>query len=111
MKTKRVIKSKPAALVAGIVLVFALSALPGTVLGQMFVSISGKHPGQNGSGLIYQYDPTGSTGTPATFLSNLDHPRGVAFDSAGNLFVATTTYDETGYVPLRGAILKITPAG
>ena len=53
--------------------------------------------------------PTGSTGTPTTFLSNLDHPRGVAFDNAGNLFVATNTSDSSGNI--QGTILKITPGG
>jgi sugar lactone lactonase YvrE len=93
-------------------LLFAFLVMPGTAHGQMFVSVNGPHPNQNGSGLIYQYDPTGSTGTPTIFLSNLDHPRGLVFDSAGNFLVATTTYDEnTGYVPLRATIFKITPDG
>src|SRR5262252_2942285 len=83
----------------------AFWAVPGTARGQMFVSVNGIHPNFNGYGLIYQYDPSGSTGTPTSFLSNLDHPRGLVVDGDGNLFVATTAYDETtGYNPFRATI-------
>jgi sugar lactone lactonase YvrE len=37
------------------------------------------------SGIIYKYRPSGSR---AIFASGLNHPGGMAFDSAGNLFVA-----------------------
>jgi sugar lactone lactonase YvrE len=57
----------------------------------MFASVNA-NPFSNGGSYIYQYDPTDSTGAYTTFLSNLDHPRGLAFDSAGNLFVATFTW-------------------
>src|SRR5207244_4160306 len=75
-------------------LAFALWAIAGTARGQMFVSVN-RNPPSNGGSYVYQYDPTGSTGTPAMpfFLSDLDHPRELAFDSAGNLYVATFTWD------------------
>jgi sugar lactone lactonase YvrE len=73
-------------------LLFAFLAMPGTARGQMFASVNA-NPFTNGGSFIYQYDPTDSTGTYTTFFSNLDHPRGLAFDSAGNLFVGTFTWD------------------
>ncbi len=90
-------------------LAFALLALPGTVRGQMFVSVNSSSF-LNGGSNVYQYDPTGSTGTPTIFLSNLDHPRGLAFDSAGNLYVATFTnvFDaDDNIVGSKGAVLKV----
>ena len=93
-------------------LALALWAMPGTVRGQMFVSVN-SNPPTNGGSRIYQYDPTGSTGTPVMpyFLDNLDHPREVAFDSAGNLYVATFTWlldSEDNIVGTdHGSILKV----
>jgi len=77
----------------------------------MFVSVN-SNPVTNGGGRVYQYDPTGSTGTPVMpyFLSNLDHPRGLAFDSDGNLYVATFTYvfdADDNIVGYTGAVLKV----
>ncbi len=76
-----------------IALALAFWAMPGTARGQMFVSVN-SNPFGNGGSRIYQYDPTGSTGTPVMpyFLSTLDHPRELACDSAGNLYVATFTW-------------------
>jgi sugar lactone lactonase YvrE len=54
----------------------------------MFVSVN-SNPFTNGGSYIYQYD---SNGNYTFFLSNLDHPRGLAFDSHGNLYVATFTW-------------------
>jgi hypothetical protein len=92
MKTK-LLKYQSLALVTSLTVFAALWAMPGTARGQMFVSVNAQ-PFSNGGSFIYQYDPTGSTGTPTMppFLSNLDHPREVAFDSAGNLYVATFTW-------------------
>ena len=70
--------------------------------GDLFASINGG-PG-NGVGSIYTYTPNGIQGT---FASGLDHPRGLAFDDAGNLFVATTfTSNST-----KATILRIAPDG
>jgi len=71
--------------------------------GDLFASINGN--GENGGSFIYQYTPTG---VQSIFASGLNHPRGVASDHSGNLFVATATFDGSAY---HGAIVKITPDG
>jgi sugar lactone lactonase YvrE len=70
----------------------------------LFASINGT--GDNGGGFIYKYT---STGVQSIFVSGLSRPRGVAFDHAANLFVATMTCDVSG--TCQGAIVKITPRG
>jgi DNA-binding beta-propeller fold protein YncE len=70
--------------------------------GDLFASINGG-PG-NGLGSIYQYTPTG---VQTTFASGLSRPRGVAFDSVGNLFVATNFISNT----VQPTILKVMPDG
>lgn len=72
--------------------------------GDLFASIEGA-PG-NEVGSIYKYSPTGLQSTVATGLAR---PRGLAFDSAGNLFVATNFCDATTWC--HPTILKITPGG
>jgi sugar lactone lactonase YvrE len=72
--------------------------------GDLFASIDGA-PG-NGVGSIYKYTPNGLQSTVAT---GLFRPRGLAFDSAGNLFVATNICDATAWC--HPTILKITPQG
>jgi sugar lactone lactonase YvrE len=61
----------------------------------------------NGSGKVYKFT---STGARTTFASGLDLPTALAFDSAGNLFVAnvhTVERDRT----FNGDIYKFTPSG
>jgi hypothetical protein len=70
--------------------------------GDLFASINGS--GGNGGGFIYQFS---SRGTQSIFLSGVSRPRGVAFESAGNLFVANNFCTDT----CQGTILKITPDG
>ena len=70
--------------------------------GDLFATISGG-PG-NGVGSIYKYTPAG---VQSTFASGLNRPRGLAFDSAGNLLVATTFCE----VSCQVTILKIAPDG
>jgi hypothetical protein len=72
--------------------------------GDLFASIDGA-PG-NGVGSIYKYTPNG---VQSTVASGLSRPRGLAFDSAGNLFVATNFCDATTWC--HPTILKITPGG
>jgi sugar lactone lactonase YvrE len=72
--------------------------------GDLFASIDGA-PG-NGVGSIYKYTPHGLQSTVAT---GLFRPRGLAFDSTGNLFVATSFCDATTWC--HPTILKITPDG
>ena len=69
----------------------------------LFVSINGDR--NNGGGFIYEYNPDG---VQSIFASGLSRPRGVAFDQAANLFVATNTCVSG---TCQGAIVKITPAG
>lgn len=74
--------------------------------GDLFASVNGGFPG-TGLGSIYQYTPEG---VQSTFVSGLTHPRGLAFDSAGNLFVACNICVGRCEVT-RPTILKITPDG
>jgi hypothetical protein len=53
--------------------------------------------------MIVKFTPNG---VESTFATDLDFPRGVAFDRSGNLFVA-----QRGLVAPPGAILKFTPDG
>jgi hypothetical protein len=62
----------------------------------------------NGGSSIFQYTPAG---IQSTFASNLDTPRGLAFDSAGNLFVATTSIVNQVTGDVQGTLLKFTPDG
>jgi len=71
----------------------------------LFVSINGN--GSNGGGSVYEYTPAGFQ---STFATGLSRPRGVAFDSSGNLLVATSTFDNVNQVWV-GTIVKITPDG
>jgi DNA-binding beta-propeller fold protein YncE len=71
--------------------------------GDLFASINGG-PG-NGVGSIYTYTPNG---VQMTFASGLTRPRGLAFDSVGNLIVATTFCGTGNCQP---TILKITQDG
>jgi sugar lactone lactonase YvrE len=61
-----------------------------------------------GGSSIARYTPDG---TPTTFASNLDTPRGLAFDSGGNLFVATNSSVDQDPLDVQGTILKISPDG
>jgi hypothetical protein len=116
MKTKQSHKYPLLALVTSLAVFAALWATPGTTHAQtptpipnLFVSVNAQ-PVINGGSFIYQYDPTGSTGTYTSFVSNVDHPRGVAFDSAGHLFVSTMTFGfdaDDNIVSSHGAVLKV----
>jgi hypothetical protein len=55
---------------------------------------------------LLKYAPDGPE---STFATGLTWPRGLAFDNAGNLFVAQIFTDLPGTAP--GNILKFTPAG
>jgi sugar lactone lactonase YvrE len=70
--------------------------------GDLFASINGGLG--NGVGFIYQYTPDG---VQSTVASGLSRPRGLAFDSEGNLFVATNFASNT----IEPTILKVMPGG
>ncbi len=72
--------------------------------GDLFASIDGGT--RNGPGFIFKFTRDGARSTVA---SGLSRPRGLAFDSAGNLFVATNFCDDTTWC--HPTILKITPSG
>jgi sugar lactone lactonase YvrE len=72
--------------------------------GDLFASIDGAP--ENGAGFIYKFSPNGERSTVAFGLSR---PRGLAFDSAGNLFVATNFCDAATWC--HPTIVKITPGG
>jgi hypothetical protein len=70
----------------------------------LFASVN--HPNPTGPGAINQYTPAGVQGT---FVASVVQPRGLAFDCAGNLFVASTGFDNNGNSV--GSILEVTPGG
>jgi DNA-binding beta-propeller fold protein YncE len=70
--------------------------------GDLFVSVDGAP----GNGFICKYNPSGMRNTVAYGLSR---PRGLAFDGAGNLFVATNYCDATTWC--HPTIFKIAPGG
>src|SRR4051812_36464163 len=80
------------------------SASTAAAQSDLFVSINGNR--QNGGGFINEYTPTG---TQSTFLGSVDRPRGMAFDSAGNMFLASTNLDGSGVY--HASILQIAPDG
>src|ERR1700746_3741686 len=57
----------------------------------LFASV--KHPNPTGLGAVFEYTPTG---VQSTFLTNINQPRGLAFDCDGNFFVTSTGVDENG---------------
>jgi hypothetical protein len=77
--------------------------------GNLFASINGRSTinGRpvNGAGSILEDT---AAGVPSTFASGLNAPRGLGFDGAGNLYVATT---DTSSITSGPSILKITPDG
>jgi hypothetical protein len=81
------------------------SATANGALNDLFVSSNGN--GDNGGGFIYQDT---STGAQSTFASGLSRPRGIAIGSSGNLFVATSTFDDVNLAWV-GTIVGITPGG
>jgi sugar lactone lactonase YvrE len=70
----------------------------------LFASVN--HPNPTGPGAIFQYTPAGVQGT---FVASVVQPRGLAFDCAGNLFVASNDFDVNGNSV--GSILEVTPGG
>ena len=76
----------------------------------LYVSVNGAVCGFNCSdfsGSISEYIPDG---TQSTFASGLARPRGLAFDSSGNLLVAVTRHGPPT-PQFQGRILKFPPAG
>jgi sugar lactone lactonase YvrE len=70
----------------------------------LYASINRPRP--TGPGAVYKYTPAG---VQATVLARVIQPRGLAFDCANNLFVASTGADDNGNA--LGSILEITPDG
>jgi streptogramin lyase len=66
--------------------------------GNLFVSRKSKNSNAS-DGVILKFTPDGKS---SVFASNVSHPKGLAFDSLGNLYLA---------YPDRDAILKFTPNG
>jgi hypothetical protein len=103
-----------------IALAVALLIMPGIVRGQvvggdLFASNNSGGSFINGVSSIFQYTPQYvPLGPPSSiFVSNLDTPRGLAFDHDGNLYVANNhNTDNSGEIaPLEPSIFKITPDG
>jgi sugar lactone lactonase YvrE len=62
-------------------------------------------PGEGGLGSILQYTPAGRQ---STLLMNLSRPRGMAFDSSGNLYLVVNPVVSGS---IQGTILLVTPGG
>src|SRR5437762_10592515 len=94
-------------------LALALLAMPGVVRGDLFSTVNLGGTYVNGASPLYQYTPqyVPPNGTPNIFASNLDTPRGLAFDGAGNLYVEINTNLDASVDPpsIQGSILNITP--
>ncbi|MEP7014722.1 MAG: kelch repeat-containing protein [Verrucomicrobiota bacterium] len=73
----------------------------------LFASLNGQVNTGNTGGSILEFT---SAGGQSIFKSPEGRPRGVAFDGAGNLFVATNPFDG-GSGTYQSAIVKITPVG
>jgi len=69
----------------------------------LYISVNHSTPSSTSSGSILAYT---STGIQSTFASGMPHPRGLAFDTAGNLFVASNNLNAD-----QATILEITPGG
>lgn len=74
--------------------------------GDLFASVNRNDP--NGNGAIYQYTPGG---VQTILTSGLSQPRGVGFDSVGNLFVATNVCVGARSEVTRPLVLKVSPDG
>jgi sugar lactone lactonase YvrE len=75
----------------------------------LYVSVNGAICGRHCSdfsGSISEYTPDGM---PSTFASGLARPRGLAFDSSGNLFAAVNSFAPPNQ--RQGRILKFPPLG
>jgi hypothetical protein len=83
-----------------------LIAIVTTAYGQssLFTSVNGT--GQNSGGLIFRY----TSANPSTFLSSISRPRGLAFDSNGNFYIASTIFD-SNVGDFQGTVFKVTPDG
>lgn len=88
---------------AAVVLAATLAPIAARAQSDVFTSVN--NGGSNTSGAIYQYSPGG---TQSTFASGLAEPRGLSFDSSGNLFVATSTLSSGTF---SGALVKFTSGG
>lgn len=75
------------------------------VSGNIFVSVNGHLPigNDNFSGTVLQFTPQGAQ---STLIPSIVHPRGLAFDGAGNFFV-TSIQNSTN----TSEIYKVTPDG
>jgi sugar lactone lactonase YvrE len=73
--------------------------------GNLFASINIIGQPSCSGGAVYQYTPTG---VQSTFASGFQRPHGLVFDTAGNLFVTSSTICDT---PVLGTIFKFTPDG
>jgi sugar lactone lactonase YvrE len=84
--------------------------LGGAVCAGTLLLMASSAPAQNlfvsdySAGNVYEYTPGG---VQSTFASGLDHPLGMAFDAAGNLFVANTAQNSGD----QGSITEISRAG
>lgn len=89
-----------------VVLLVALAPITARAVSMDTLYVSLGALGGTGPGSIVKFDPGG---TQTTFASGVDTPRGLTFDSTGNLFVATTSFSSSGVG--QGTVLKFNSAG
>jgi len=101
-KTKRIRWASAFALFVSAVALPRMT-LHAAVMDTLYVSVNHSTPSPASTGLILEYTPAG---TKSTFASGMPHPRGLAFDTAGNLFAASSNFETN-----QAKILKFTPDG
>jgi hypothetical protein len=106
MKTSKLLPNpvKILALLLGSCLLILAAGTAHAQTADLFASVN--HPNPTGNGAIFKYTPTG---VQSTFVASVVQPRGLAFDCPGNLFVASTDFDNNGNAV--GTIFKVTPGG
>jgi glucose/arabinose dehydrogenase len=92
---------------AGAVSVFAPG--PGRAVAGLAIDPAGYVYGSYVDMTVKKIPPTG--GSPQTFISNLANPSGIAFDGAGNLYVAEHEADRISVYSPGGILLKTITAG
>jgi sugar lactone lactonase YvrE len=88
MKTTAFVRRLASAV--GVAIALPCVTVHATTMDTLYVSVDHATPTPTSLGLILAYN---SAGISTTFASDISHPRGLAFDSAGNLFAASSDFE------------------